>query len=68
VNALLITVILVLAVVILVDSLIKWYGYLFRKRPVATTEVIVYSKEAFVPASYSELELRIQDACGRSGS
>jgi len=68
VNALLITVILVLAVVILVDSLIKWYGYLFKRRPVTTTEVIVYSKEAFVPASYSELELPVQNAFGRSGS
>ena len=35
-------IILVLAVVILADSLIKWYGYLFRKRSVTTSEVIVY--------------------------
>lgn len=50
-NALLITVILVLAIVILVGSLIKWHGYLFRKRPATTTEVIVYPGEDFVPLS-----------------
>src|SRR4030067_3137129 len=43
INALLMGVMLVLAVVVVVDSVIKWYGYLVKKRPIKTTEVIVYS-------------------------
>jgi len=34
---------LVLSVVILIDSAIQWYGYLIKKKPITTTEVIVYA-------------------------
>jgi carbon starvation protein len=45
INALLMGVMLVLAVVVVVDSAIKWYGYLVKKKPVETTEVVVYSSQ-----------------------
>jgi carbon starvation protein len=45
INALLMGVMLVLAVVVVVDSVIKWYGYLVKKRPIETTEVTVYSSQ-----------------------
>jgi carbon starvation protein len=38
----------VLAVIILVDSVIKWYGYLVQKKPYTTTEV---ETEELSPAS-----------------
>ncbi len=41
-NALLMTVMLLLAIIVVVSSAVKWYGYLVRKRPIKTTEVIVY--------------------------
>ena len=40
INAVLIALIAVLAVVVLIDSVIKWYGYLIQKRPYTSTEVI----------------------------
>ena len=40
INAVLIAVVAVLAVVVLIDSGIKWYGYLIQKRPFTSTEVI----------------------------
>lgn len=43
INALLMGAMFVLAVVVVVDSVIKWYGYLVKKRPIKTTEVAVYS-------------------------
>ncbi len=46
VNASLTAAMLVLAVVILVDSVIKWYGYLVKKRPTTTTEVVFYGTPA----------------------
>ena len=45
INAFLMGVMLVLSVVVVVDSVIKWYGYLVKKRPIKTTEVITYSTE-----------------------
>ena len=45
INALLMGAMFVLAVVVVVDSVIKWYGYLVKKRPIKTTEVAVYSTE-----------------------
>jgi carbon starvation protein len=45
INAFLMGVMLVLAVVVLIDSAIKWYGYLVKKIPIETTEVVVYSRE-----------------------
>ncbi len=41
-NALLMTVMLLLAIIVVVSSAVKWYGYLVRKMPIKTTEVIVY--------------------------
>ena len=38
-NAALVSVIAVLAIVVLVDSTIKWYGYLVHKRPFTSSEV-----------------------------
>jgi carbon starvation protein len=43
INALLMAVMLILALIILIDSAVKWYGYLVKKRPIETTEVTVYS-------------------------
>ena len=40
INAVLIALVAVLAVVVLIDSVIKWYGYLIQKRPYTSTEVI----------------------------
>ena len=40
INAVLIALVAVLAVVVLIDSVIKWYGYLIQKRPFTNTEVI----------------------------
>ena len=45
INAFLMGVMLVLSVVVVVDSVIKWYGYIVKKRPIKTTEVITYSTE-----------------------
>jgi carbon starvation protein len=38
-NAALVAVVAVLAVIVLADSLVKWYGYLILKRPYTSTEV-----------------------------
>ncbi|MEW6214998.1 MAG: carbon starvation protein A [Nitrospirota bacterium] len=43
INAFLMGAMLVLAVIIVIDSVVKWYGYLIQKKPITTTEVIVYS-------------------------
>ena len=40
INAVLIALVAILAVVVLIDSVIKWYGYLIQKRPYTSTEVI----------------------------
>jgi carbon starvation protein len=45
VNALLMGIMFVLAIIVVVDSAIKWYGYLVKKKPIKTTEVIVYSSQ-----------------------
>lgn len=42
-NTFLMGTMLVLSVVILIDSAIQWYGYLIKKKPITTTEVIVYA-------------------------
>ena len=39
INATLVALVAVLALVVLVDSLVKWYGYLVQKRPFTSTEV-----------------------------
>jgi carbon starvation protein len=46
INALLTSVMLVLAIIILIDSLVKWYGYLVKNRPVRTTEIFEYAPES----------------------
>jgi carbon starvation protein len=43
VNVLLMGTMLLLAMVVVIDSAVKWYGYLVKKRPIKTTEVTVYS-------------------------
>ena len=43
VNVLLMGSMLVLAIVVVFDSAVKWYGYLVKKRPIRNTEVVVYS-------------------------
>jgi carbon starvation protein len=40
VNMILISIMFLLAVTILVDSMIKWYGYYTKRRPITSTEVI----------------------------
>ncbi len=45
INAFLMGVMLILTAVVLIDSVIKWYGYLVKKRPIETTEVTVYSSQ-----------------------
>jgi carbon starvation protein len=44
-DATLVAAIAVLAVVILVDSAIKWYGYLILKKPMTSSEVLPFSDE-----------------------
>lgn len=39
-NAALVASVAILAIVVLVDSAIKWYGYLIQKRPFTSSEVI----------------------------
>ncbi|MEK6684736.1 MAG: carbon starvation protein A [Nitrospirota bacterium] len=46
-DAALVGIVAVLAVIILTDSIIKWYGYIVRKEPYTTTEV---KTEELVPA------------------
>jgi carbon starvation protein len=43
VSVLLMGAMLVLAMVVVIDSAVKWYGYLVKKRPIRNTEVVVYS-------------------------
>ena len=45
VNAFLMGAMLILTGVVLIDSAVKWYGYLVKKRPIETTEVVVYSSQ-----------------------
>jgi carbon starvation protein len=45
INAFLMGAMLILAVIVLIDSAVKWYGYLVKKKPIKTTEVIVYSSQ-----------------------
>jgi carbon starvation protein len=45
VNVLLMGAMLVLAMVVVIDSAVKWHGYLVRRRPIKNTEVVVYSTE-----------------------
>ena len=40
INAALVALVAVLAVVVLIDSAMKWYGYLIQKRPFTSTEVV----------------------------
>ena len=40
INAVLVGLVAVLAVVVLIESAMKWYGYLVQKRPYSSTEVI----------------------------
>ena len=40
INAALVALVAILALVVLIDSAIKWYGYLIQKRPFTSTEVI----------------------------
>ena len=40
INAVLVALVAVLAVVVLIDSAIKWYGYLIQKRPFTSTEFV----------------------------
>jgi carbon starvation protein len=45
INAFLMGAMLILTAVVLIDSVIKWYGYLVKKKPIKTTEVAAYSTE-----------------------
>ncbi len=45
INAFLMGTMLLLTVIVVIDSVIKWYGYLIKKRPIKTTEVTVYSSQ-----------------------
>jgi carbon starvation protein len=40
INAVLVALVAVLAVVVLIDSAMKWYGYLIQKRPFTSSEII----------------------------
>lgn len=46
INALLMVLMLILAIVIVIDSAVKWYGYLVKKKPIETTEVDVPKKRS----------------------
>ncbi|MGB9716618.1 MAG: carbon starvation protein A [Thermodesulfovibrionales bacterium] len=45
INAVLMVIMLILASVIVIDSVIKWYGYLIKKKPIKTTEVVICSSK-----------------------
>ncbi len=49
INALLMGTMLILTVIVVIDSLVKWYRYLIKKIPIRNTEVIVYSTEKNKP-------------------
>ncbi|RMH37082.1 MAG: carbon starvation protein A [Nitrospirae bacterium] len=40
INAMLVALVAVLAIVVLIDSLVKWYGYLIKKHPMTSSEVV----------------------------
>jgi len=40
INAMLVALVAVLAVIVLIESALKWYGYLIQKRPFTSTEII----------------------------
>ncbi len=40
INAVLVALVAILAVIVLIDSAMKWYGYLIQKRPYTSTEII----------------------------
>lgn len=51
-NAMLVALVAGLAVIILADSFLKWYGYLIQKKPYTSSEVVVIvgsSEDRFVP-------------------
>jgi carbon starvation protein len=48
-NTLLMGAMLILSIIILIDSFIKWYGYLTGKLPVTTSEVVIYAKNPGTP-------------------
>jgi len=39
-NAALVGLVAVLALIVLIESAIKWYGYLIQKRPYTSTEIV----------------------------
>ncbi|MGQ9617358.1 MAG: carbon starvation CstA family protein [Candidatus Aminicenantia bacterium] len=45
INCILIGMMLILAIIIVIDSLIKWYSYIIKKNPITSTEVVIYSFE-----------------------
>ena len=49
-DAILVGIIAVLAVVILADSLAKWYGFVIRKKPYTSSEVTVEDGGINIPA------------------
>jgi hypothetical protein len=51
VDAALVGIVALLAVVVLMDSARQWYGYLVQGQPYTTSEVLVYSGEASVAGS-----------------
>jgi carbon starvation protein len=49
-DAALVGIVVVLAVVALVDSIVKWYGFLIQKKPVTTSEAVPRDGGIKIPA------------------
>jgi hypothetical protein len=49
-DAVLIGLVVVLALVALVDSIVKWYGFLIQKKPVTTSEAVPRDGGIKIPA------------------
>jgi hypothetical protein len=52
VDAILVSVVAVLAIIVLVDSTRKWYGYLVQGWPIRTTEVVAGGSGAAAAGSH----------------
>lgn len=44
-DAVLVAAMAILAIVVVVDSIIKWYGYIYGKRKVVTSEVVEWATD-----------------------
>lgn len=67
VDAALVAIVALLAVIVLIDSALQWHGYLVLKRPVTSSEVIIMEGSAALarvhPTARAETGLRVDQCC-----